>query len=168
MSTPEFTPKTFLIKSNVYAHDVRDEVEDIMWRAEGKKTAKNDSKSECGGGKPIGECTATTNMAKQIIGKLIDGVEPDPIDTTHPKLFNTGQPVSADSSCGDCGMLCHAYGKIIDDNPSEIIRFMFEDPEAQHNTQSRSFTDGVHGQPVIPTSFEGEYYKIAPGQLAIE
>jgi hypothetical protein len=155
MSTPEFQPKEFLIKSNIYAHDVRDEIEDVLWRNEGKKTAKNDSKSFCGGGKPVGECTTSDNMARQIVGQFIKGVEPEPIDETHPKLFNVGQPVTVESSCEDCDMFCHAYGKVIDGKPSEKIRFMYEDPEApslvvdaqQHEIQ----------QPVIPTSFDERF-----------
>lgn len=125
MSTPEFTPDAFLIKSNVYAHDIRDAVQDVVWVSEGKKIAKNDSKSFCGGGKPIGECTTSTDMAKQIIGRFMEGINPEPVDETNPKLIDVGQPVVVDSSCGDCDMLCHAYGKVIDGKPSEKIRFMY-------------------------------------------
>jgi len=165
MSTPEFTPNAFLVKSNIYAHEVRDEVEDIIWRTEGKKTAKNDSKSVCGGGKPIGECTTSTEMARQIIGRFIEGVEPETVDETNPKLFNVGQPVIIDSSCGDCGMSCHAYGKVVDGKPSEKIRFMYEDPEAPTKVETAS--SRVSEQPIIATSFdeEFEYFKLEPRQL---
>lgn len=165
MSTPEIRMNAFLVKSNVYAHDVRDDVEDIIWRTEGKKTAKNDSTSVCGGGKPIGECSASTEMARQIIGQFIAGVEQEPVDTSNPKLFNVGQPVTVDSSCGDCGMTCHAYGKVIDGKPSEKIRFMYEDPEVP--TLSGKTELRISEQPIITTSFdeEFEYFKLEPRQL---
>ena len=165
MSTPEYVPKSYLIKSNVYAHDIRDAVQDVVWVSEGKKIAKNDSKSICGGGKPIGECSTSTEMARQIIGRFIEGIEPEPVDETNPKLFNVGQPVIVDSLCGDCGMTCHAYGKVIDGKPSEKIRFMYEDPEAP--TQAETASSRVSEQPIIATSFdeEFEYFKLEPRQL---
>jgi hypothetical protein len=165
MSTPEFTPKSYLIKSNVYAHDIRDAVQDVVWVSEGKKIAKNDSKSICGGGKPVGECSTSTEMARQIIGRFLEGIEQEPVDETNPKLFNVGQPVIVDSSCGECGMLCHAYGKVIDGKPSEKIRFMFEDPEA--SSQFDATSSRVSEQPIIATSFdeEFEYFKLEPRQL---
>jgi hypothetical protein len=126
MSTPEVTPKEFLIKSNIYAHDLIDEMEDMKWRDQGKKTAKNDSESLCGGDKPISECVTSTEMAKQIISQLISVNDTESVDDTSPRLFNSVKTVLADSSCGDCEMICHAYGKTIDGEPSEKIRFMYE------------------------------------------
>jgi hypothetical protein len=165
MSTPEFRINSFLVKSNVYAHDVRDDVEDIIWRSEGKKTAKNDSKSVCGGDKPIGECATANDMVRQIIGQFITGIEQTPVDTSNPKLFNVGHSVTVNSSCGDCGKTCHAYGKVIDGKPSEKIRFMYEDPEA--STRAETVSSRVSEQPIIATSFdeEFEYFKLEPRQL---
>jgi hypothetical protein len=104
-------------------------------------------------------------MARQIIGRFLEGIEQEPVDETNPKLFNVGQPVIVDSSCGECGMLCHAYGKVIDGKPSEKIRFMFEDPEA--SSQFDATSSRVSEQPIIATSFdeEFEYFKLEPRQL---
>jgi hypothetical protein len=167
MSTPEFQPKEFLVESNIYPHDLIDSIEDMRWIVQGKKIAKNDPESVCGGGKPIGECVVSIEMANQIINQFISGIEPELVDETKPKISNTVNPVSVDSSCEDCEMLCHAYGKTIDGEPSERIRFMYEDPDQEPVSSSNDDTNivvhasGKHPYP-IATLFEGPYFKQLP------
>ena len=148
----------FYLKTDVYAHDVVDDIRDILDQAEGKHTAQNKQGDTCGGGRPIGECDSVRQLTREIIIKA-QTVEPNPLDATHPKLFKTGEQVKADIACDECQMLCHGAARVIDNAPTERIRYMFEDPNTTVDT-SQAQEVVTSQQPVIPTSFEGEYYKI--------
>jgi hypothetical protein len=93
----------------------------------------------------------------------MEEINPEPVDETNPKLVYDTQQITVDSSCADCGMSCHAIGRVVNGNPSEKIRFMYEDSEVP--TQADTVIDRISNQSIIPTSFEGEYFKLEPGQL---
>lgn len=159
MSTPEF-----YVSRGDSSGETIDNIIDLVDRQSGRHTAQNTSQDTCGGGKSIGECATTLDLSSQLIKKVVT-LEPNTPDSTDPLLFITGERVTVDMKCGECSLMCHATTRVVAGKPNERIRYMFEDPEASYVYKDAASSQ-VPNQPIIPTGFEGEYYKLDPGQLA--
>lgn len=155
MSSPEFQLSPFVVKSNVYPHDLVDEIENVLARTQGKHTAQNVPGDLCGGKIDIGACATS----RQLMTEMVDTVRANRLGGPEQNNKYTRQ-----ADCDECGMSCSASARIINGMPSGRIRFVFEEHEVLDNS-SEVITSQ---QPVIPTSFDGTYFRLPNSGHTIE
>lgn len=126
----------YLIKANTSAEDIVDDVQDALWRAEGKQVAKN-THNTCPGGQTISTCPTTRNLIQTLLKNAYNVEIPEdlPEDIAYEA---EGNKHTVKTHCEDCGFNCQTIHRVTENGGAqEKVRFMFKDPDTEHDEDGK-------------------------------